>query len=120
MAATSKNVITSELRCRNISDESQIGVSRCGSFSEVGRSERTGVADPLVLAPNELEVRKRASVLSGATFCPAVLETILVTFDESAALERVPLELEAGLLDRCRWGRTERGAAFISISRFLN
>jgi hypothetical protein len=107
VAATSKNVIKSELRCRNISDESQIGVSRWGSGSEVGRSERTGVAAPLVLAPKELGVRKRASVLSGATFCPAVLETILVTFDESAALERVPLELAAGLLDRRCWGRTE-------------
>ncbi len=107
MAATSKNVIKSELRCRNISDESQIGVSRWGSGSEVGRSERTAVAAPLVLAPKELGVRKRASVLSGATFCPAVLETILVTFDESAALERVPLELAAGLLDRRCWGRTE-------------
>ena len=111
---------TSELRFRNISDESQIGVSRCGSFSEVGRSERTGVADPLVLAPKELAVRKRSPVLSGATFCPAVLDAILVTFDEIAALERVPLELAAGLLDRRCWGRTERGAAFISISRFLN
>lgn len=77
----------SELRRRNTSDESQLGV-----------------------------ICREA--LSRSTFCPVVLDGLLLTVDESAALDRVTLELAAGFLDRFLWGRTERGAAFISISWF--
>ncbi|HEY9632569.1 MAG TPA: hypothetical protein V6D14_04130 [Coleofasciculaceae cyanobacterium] len=43
---------------------------------------------------------------------------MLVSVDKSTALERVTLELAAGFLDRCLWGRTERRAAFIGVLKF--
>lgn len=145
VAAMSKNVIRSELRCKNRSDESQIGSGRGDSGSVAVRSERpavdsfcplrmllgatlTGnvpefpvsVAAPLakrdVVGSQGLGLRKRPSVFTLSIFCPAVLDGILVTVGENATLDRISLELAAGLLDRCCWGRTERGTAFINLS----
>ena len=45
-------------------------------------------------------------LLSVSTFCPAILDGILVTVDESAALVGVTLELVVGLLNRCCWAGT--------------
>lgn len=41
-----------------------------------------------------------------STFCPAIVDGILVTVDESAAVVRVTLELVMGLLNRSGWAGT--------------
>ena len=115
----------SEPRCRNSNGESQIGVGRCDSDSVCAaalvwiwgwrapeRSKRTALG----LAEGE---ELRSLDLSFSPICPLALEGILVTLDKFAALDRITLELAAGLLDLRRWGRTERGTAFISVWRFF-
>jgi hypothetical protein len=116
----------SEPRCRNSNGESQIGVGRCDSDSVCAealaliwgwRAAERPKRTALELAGGK---ELRSLDLSFSPICPLALDGILVTFDELAALDRITLELAAGLLDLRRWGRTERGTAFISVWRFFS
>ncbi len=98
VAATSKKVTISELRCRNRNDESQGGVANRDvlSFSTLAPAALSG----------RLVVLKEDATLDCAP--------------RPATGNRVILELVAGFLDRCLWAETtERGSAFISISQFF-